>query len=87
MSDTQAWGAPPSRSPMAPTAAERDDMISVAAYYRAERRGFAPGGAEDDWLHAEAEIDRLLAAMARHGVTREDYEHTGLRHALRLWVD
>lgn len=72
---------------MTPTAAERNKMISVSAYYRAERRGFAPGSAEDDWLHAEAEIDRLLAAMARQGVTGEDYERAGLRHALRLWVD
>jgi hypothetical protein len=31
-------------------------MISEAAYYRAQRRGFAPGSELDDWLGAEAEI-------------------------------
>jgi hypothetical protein len=30
--------------------------ISEAAYYRAEKRGFAPGYSVDDWLVAEAEI-------------------------------
>lgn len=76
-----------SAEPMTPTAAERQEMISVAAYYRAERRGFAPGGAEQDWLQAEVEIDQLLAAITRQGITREAYERAGLRHALRLWVE
>jgi len=72
-------------APMRPNTVERHEMICVAAYYRAERRGFAPGGAEDDWIAAEAEIDRLIASMARRGITRVAYETTGLRHALRLW--
>jgi len=29
--------------------------IAEAAYYRAERRGFAPGQEERDWLEAEKE--------------------------------
>jgi hypothetical protein len=37
--------------------------IAKAAYYRAERRGFAPGNDLDDWLAAEAEIN--AAARAR----------------------
>ncbi|MDH5263557.1 MAG: DUF2934 domain-containing protein [Betaproteobacteria bacterium] len=37
--------------------AERQRMIAEAAYYRAERRGFAPGGEAEDWYAAEAEID------------------------------
>ena len=40
--------------------ANRDEMIAVAAYFRAERRGFAPGDTRADWLAAEAEIDHLL---------------------------
>lgn len=32
-----------------------DEMISVAAYFRAEQRGFAPGDELDDWFRAEAE--------------------------------
>lgn len=38
----------------------RRAMIAEAAYYRAERRGFAPGDDLDDWLQAEAEIESLL---------------------------
>lgn len=87
-SDRPPTGTPPApASPMTPTAAERREMISVAAYYRAERRGFAPGEAERDWFEAVSEIDRLLAAMARQGISRADYEVVGLRHALRLWTD
>jgi len=36
-------------------------MVSVAAYFIAEKRGFVGGCAEDDWYAAEAEIDRRLA--------------------------
>lgn len=35
---------------------ERHQLIAVAAYYIAQRRGFAPGNELDDWLQAEAEI-------------------------------
>ncbi len=37
--------------------ASREEQIAHAAYYRAERRGFAPGGELEDWLAAEREID------------------------------
>ena len=36
---------------------ERRKRISEAAFYKAERRGFAPGGEERDWLEAEREVD------------------------------
>lgn len=41
--------------------AQRSHYIEVAAFYIAERRGFAPGDPLQDWVAAEAEIDRLLA--------------------------
>ncbi len=45
----------------------RNQMIAHAAYYRAERRGFCGGSELEDWLEAEAEIDRTLSADAfRH---------------------
>jgi hypothetical protein len=44
-------------------------MIAEAAYLRAERRGFSPGGEEEDWLAAEGEVDALL--KARHGGTSQ----------------
>lgn len=40
----------------------RHAMIAEAAFFQAERRGFAPGCELDDWLAAEREIDRALAA-------------------------
>ena len=43
----------------------RRGMIAEAAYLRAERRGFAPGGEEEDWMAAEAEVDKLLRADRR----------------------
>lgn len=41
---------------------QRQHHIRVAAYYLAERRGFAPGDLLADWLAAESEFDRLLLA-------------------------
>ena len=40
---------------------QRRHYVEMAAYYIAERRGFAPGDPLEDWVQAEAEIDRLLA--------------------------
>lgn len=40
--------------------AERQRLIAEAAYFKAERRGFAGGGELEDWIEAEAEIDALL---------------------------
>jgi len=39
----------------------RQAMIAEAAYYRAEKRGFAPGHDLDDWLEAEALIEVVTA--------------------------
>jgi hypothetical protein len=40
---------------------ERRRMIAQAAYFRAEQRNFAPGHELEDWIAAEAEVDRKLA--------------------------
>ncbi len=45
---------------------ERRRMIAEAAYFRAERRGFAVGGELDDWILAEGEIDRLTEVGGSH---------------------
>lgn len=39
--------------------ASREEMIAMAAYFIAERRGFEGGREMDDWLEAEAQIDAL----------------------------
>ena len=42
------------------TPEERWKMIAVAAYHKAEKRGFAPDNKLQDWADAEKEIDKLL---------------------------
>ena len=39
---------------------ERQRRISEAAYFRAEKRGFAANAELEDWLEAERDFDRLL---------------------------
>lgn len=39
----------------------REERVRVAAYLLAEQRGFAPGHELEDWLAAEAAVDRLTA--------------------------
>lgn len=41
--------------------AGRQAMVRTAAYYRAQKRGFAPGRDLEDWFAAEAEVDALTA--------------------------
>lgn len=72
--------------PFGVSAAQRHEMVAVAAYLRAERRGFAPGGETEDWYAAAADIDAMLARMGALGVTRGEYDRVGLRNALRLWA-
>jgi len=53
-----AKAAPQSEPAPAP---EVGEMIRMAAYYRAERRGFAAGNDLQDWFEAEHEVLRTLA--------------------------
>jgi hypothetical protein len=39
----------------------REQMISEAAYFHAERRGFAPDSQLADWFMAEADVTEQLA--------------------------
>jgi len=43
------------------TPEQRYMMICEAAYFKAQRRGFAPENEIQDWLDAEAEINSLLS--------------------------
>ena len=42
------------------TAEQRFSMISEAAYYIAEKRGFSGGDPTSDWLYAESQVDQIL---------------------------
>jgi hypothetical protein len=44
---------------------DRKALIAKAAYFNAERRGFAPGHELEDWLAAENEVDQRLAGEGR----------------------
>jgi hypothetical protein len=44
-----------------PTEADWHRMISEAAYFRAEKRGFEVGHAIDDWLAAEKAVKEALS--------------------------
>jgi hypothetical protein len=58
------------------TAVQRQRMIAEAAYFLAQHRGFTDGDALQDWLVAEAEIDRVLAAQAgrRLPISPQEFE-------------
>lgn len=43
----------------------REKMISVAAYLRAEQRGFVGGDPVADWLEAEAAVDAMFSNPKR----------------------
>lgn len=42
-------------------------LVSEAAYYRAQRRGFANGSPEQDWLEAEEEVRRTQQDQRAEG--------------------
>ncbi|MGQ9659225.1 MAG: DUF2934 domain-containing protein [Thermochromatium sp.] len=70
--------------PDLPSDSQRHAMISVAAYYLAERRGFAPGGAEADWLLAERMIDAMIAASRLTDHLDDETRTRRIRNALVL---
>jgi hypothetical protein len=43
----------------------REEQIAEAAYFRAMERHFAPGQELDDWLAAEADVQRMMEAVPR----------------------
>jgi hypothetical protein len=47
-------------SPITIAPEERWRMIAIAAYHKAEKRGFTPGNELKDWAEAEKEIDKLI---------------------------
>jgi hypothetical protein len=51
-------GSPQDQSKLSSASEEnRHRHIAEAAYYRAQRRGFAPGQEQEDWIAAENDID------------------------------
>jgi hypothetical protein len=46
---------------------QRAALIAEAAFFRAEKRGFAPDHEVTDWLAAESEVDAKLMRLAADG--------------------
>jgi hypothetical protein len=40
---------------------EKHQLIAKAAYFRAEQRSFSPGRELEDWLEAEAEVEKNIS--------------------------
>jgi hypothetical protein len=57
----------PAAAKVAATSPDRAELVRMAAYFRAEQRGFAPGYEIEDWLAAEAEVAEKLGDRASVG--------------------
>jgi hypothetical protein len=49
----------------------REEWVRVAAYYRAERRGFQPGHDLEDWFAAEAGLTLAATSPTQRGRSRK----------------
>jgi Protein of unknown function (DUF2934) len=59
----QSPGKPNSRATATGSVLEsgaREKLVREGAYFRAERRGFSPGGELEDWVAAERDVDQML---------------------------
>jgi len=58
-------------------------LVSEAAFFIAEKRGFLPGNEISDWLHAEKNIENLLRGVVidrRQKLTKDRRSSTNLRN-------
>lgn len=63
---------------------ERRRLTAIAAYYRAEARGFAPGAELEDWLAAERDIEldpRAGASAPAPAATSAEEPEKGVKPA------
>lgn len=66
------------------SAEQRYHMIAEAAYFRAEKRGFTGTNMAQDWIEAEAEIDRQLHP-AVGGMEKKSSFEDALRQQILRW--
>ena len=71
-----------SRQEASITPEQRYQMIAEAAYFRADRQGFR-GNPAQDWLDAEAEIDRILHHPGKAGLSPKQAFQQKLEAQLR----
>jgi len=70
----------PSVTPITPE--QRYQMIAEAAYFRAQHQGFC-GNPAQDWVEAEAEIDRVLLQSGQNGLSPKQAFQQKLEAQLR----
>ncbi len=63
----------------------RQEMIAVAAYYRAEHRGFRGGDPVADWLEAEAEMKQASLAEPCPVVSAKQFFQEKFEAQLDAW--
>lgn len=63
----------------------RIEMIEVAAYYRAEHRAFSGSSPIDDWLEAEAEVDRIFQTESGKKLSAKQSFQQKLEAQLKEW--
>ena len=63
----------PRRVPAEMDTPGRRQQIALIAYFKAARRGFAPGRELQDWLEAEREYEAILSAVATAVEARGDH--------------
>ncbi|MDR3631297.1 MAG: DUF2934 domain-containing protein [Desulfocapsaceae bacterium] len=64
---------------------QRYKMIAEAAYFQAEKRGFVGGNMAQDWLEAEAKIDRILQQPPESGTITKHAFQQRLEAQLKEW--
>lgn len=79
-------GSAASKQKMSVTPEQRYQMITEAAYFCAEKRGFVGGDPALDWLEAEAEIDRMIQQSGKepHMTEKQAYQQK-LETQLKEW--
>lgn len=68
---------------------EKQRMIANAAYFRAIQKGFGNTDPVEDWLAAEAEIEKSLQNDCRQGLPftkNTQNHHAGLLDAVTGWM-
>jgi hypothetical protein len=61
---SQTFATQQAQAPAALGPKDRYHSIAEAAYLRAQHRGFLPGCELQDWLEAEAEVDKLRTRVS-----------------------
>lgn len=85
MKTQQSQSTTGARKASAYSTEKRIEMIEVAAYYRAEQRAFNGSSPMENWLEAEAEIDRMFQAESGKKLSAKQSFQQKLEAQLKEW--